>query len=145
MLLPHSSTLQYTSSRLACNTAHSCCWPGVDTGLVQISGGQGAGRPAHLPYIPGLPEVANICHLSFRCTKVSMVVTRMLKMDVAGRAGALHTQLPCLDTQAQCAVSWTGEINLSISVLSPEAASPSHKRYHLHHHCHMASVNKDKK
>lgn len=69
MLLPHSSTLQSTNSRLACNTAHSCCWPGVDTGLVQISGGQGAGMPVHLPSTLELPKGANIWPLSFRCTK----------------------------------------------------------------------------
>lgn len=69
MLLPHSSTLQCANSRLACNTAPSCCWPGADTGLVQIPGGKGAGMPVHLPTTLELLEIANICPLSFRCTK----------------------------------------------------------------------------
>lgn len=40
----------------------------------------------------------------------------MLKMDVVGRAGALHTQPPHLDIQAQPAVSSVGEINPRVSV-----------------------------
>lgn len=42
--------------------------------------------------------------------------------------------LPCSETQACLESSWIGEINLKILVHSPEAASPSHKRYHLHEH-----------
>lgn len=104
------------------------------------------GWDAHLPPTLELPEAANMCPLSFRCTEgVSTRVTWMLKMDVVGRAGALYTQPPRLDTRAQSAVSSLGKINLSISVHCPEAASPSHRRCHSHHHCHMASVKKDKK
>lgn len=140
MLLPHSSTLQRTNSRLACNTAHSCCWPGVDTDLMQISGGQGAGMPGSTLE---LPEIANTCPLSFRCTK-GVYRSHMDAEDGCGgesRSPAHTISLPgYLST-----VSSVGEINLCVLVHCPEAASLSHRRYHSHHHCHMASVKEDKK
>lgn len=55
MLLPRSTTLQNTDSRLGCNTAHSCCWPRVETGFVLVSGGRGARVTLHHPPIPGPP------------------------------------------------------------------------------------------
>lgn len=145
MLLPRSSTLQHTNSRLAWNTAHSCCWPGVRTGLMQILGGQEAGMLVHPPSTLELPEAANICPLSFRCTKGVYRNHMDAEDGCGGKSRSLHKQPPHLDTWAQSAVSSVGEINLSISVHCPKAASPSHRRYHSHHHCHMASVKKDKK
>lgn len=79
--------------------------------------------PVHLPSTLELPEAANMCPLSFRRTKgVSTGVTWMLKMDVVGRAGVLHTQPPRTDTQAQSAVSSAGETSQRYHC--PEAASP---------------------
>lgn len=146
MLLPHSSTLQHTNSRLACNTACSCCWPGVDKGLMQISGGQGAGMPVHLPSTLELPEAANIHPSSFRCTK-GVYRSHMDAEDGCGgeSRSPAHTASLLGYLSTVCSRLCGGNKSQNFKTHCPEAASPSHRRYHSHHQCHMASVKKDKK
>lgn len=63
-------------------------------GLMQISGGQGAGMPVHLPSTLELPEAANRCPLSFRCTKGVYRSHMDAEDGRGGKAGAVHTQPP---------------------------------------------------